>query len=94
MNIAETFEKYEDEHGEFERIQNPRSGRPDLCAFLILDNLIAGTSKIISDAEHDEIFLDTSIEALSFVATEAHIIALVRCGVRYSEEFDCLCMFV
>jgi len=94
MNVAETFEKYSGEFLEFGRVQNPYSGRPDLHAFIMLDRLVAGQSDIISSAEHDEIYLDVSPQALEVVATEHHILTLVRCGVRYSQEFDCLCMFV
>lgn len=88
--MNEIFEKYHGEYLEFDRIENKRSNRPDLHAFLLLDELFPGDRDIISAAEHDEIWLDiesSDIEKL----TEEQIVELIRCGVRYSE--DSLAMF-
>lgn len=94
IDVEATFEKFDEtnEYGKFDRIENKRSKRPDLHAFLLLDSLVPGEGDMVSAAEHDEIFLDTEVEKLAKVATEADILELVRCGVRYS-EYDCLAMF-
>jgi len=95
IDLIETFANYEDEYIKFDRVINPLSSRPDLCAFILLDKLVPQpTHDIIGSAEHDEIFLDVDCDKLAIVATEADIITLIRCGVRYDHEYDSLAMFV
>lgn len=93
MDIEEIFEKYNDEFLEFERVVNPLHPRADLCGFLLLDKIAPGTNDMISASEHDEFFLDVDIEKFKAVATEEDVITLIRCGIRYSSEYDCFCMF-
>ena len=93
MNLAEMFEKYDDEYIEFDRVDNPASGRRDLHAFILLDRLIPGDWKIISAAEHDQIWLDIDCPSLAEVITEAQVLELVRCGVGYDADTDTLSMF-
>ena len=95
MDVKEIFKIYEDEeYIKFDRINNPPSKRPDICAFLLLDRLCPGKRDMVAAAEHDEIFLDVSPEELSNVASEEDILYLTRCGVRYNEEVEGLAMFV
>jgi len=96
MNIKRVFDKYDDEFLKFERIPETirRSNRPDLHAFLLLNQLHPSTTDIISSAEHDEIWLEIKPEKLEKSITEPQIIELIRCGVRYDSEYDSLCMFV
>jgi len=95
VNIEELFKKYTNEYLHFERVDNPLSTRPDLSAFLLLDKLLGYSNEdILSCAGHDEVFLSADVEELAKVASEEDIITLIRCGVRYSSEYDCLCMFV
>ena len=98
MDIEQVFDKYDDEYLHFEDIENKFSNRPDLHAFILLDKILPGTDgremDLVSAAEHDEIFLDINCEGLARIATEEQIRDLVRCGVRYSDEYDSLAMFV
>lgn len=81
------FEKHDDEYLCFEKIENPRSLRSDLNAFLLLDSLVPGKSNdIISAASHDEIYLGISLEGVQDVLTEEMVVELIRCGVRFEEE--------
>jgi hypothetical protein len=93
MALHERFERFSDEYIKFERIENPRHPRPDVCAFLMLHDLVPGTSDIISGSEHDEFFLDVDCEKLNAAASDEQIRDLVRCGVRHNNEYDCLVMF-
>ena len=93
MNIEDIFEKHNDEYLKFERVVNPLHPRSDLAGFLLLDKIAPGTNDMISAAEHDEFFLDVDMEGFKKVATEENIITLIRCGIRYSSEYDCFCMF-
>lgn len=77
----------------FESIESPRTKRPDLHAFLVLDELQPGKRDIISAAEHDEFWLDIDCEKLAEVITEDQVRDLVRCGIRYDDENESLCMF-
>jgi len=94
MDIDDRFEQFSDDYIKFERVENKRSSRPDLHAFLLLNELVPGTNDMVSAAEHDEIFLSVEPEELNKVATDEQILELVRCGIRYNSSHDCLCMFV
>ena len=84
--MEDLFEKYNDnEYLKFDRVENKRSNRPDLHAFLLLDELFPGIYDIITDAEHDGLYLcfdHDEIETLS----EDNVIELVRCGVMYDGD--------
>lgn len=92
--MAELFEKHNDESLKFERVEHPMSLRPDLCAFLLLEVLVPGTNDILGSASHDEVFLDVDVEKLAAAATEDDVVTLSRCGVRYDSGTDSLAMFV
>lgn len=95
MNIKELFKKHSDEYLHFERVHNPLSARPDLAAFMLLDKLLGHSdANILSYSGHDEVFLSIDVAELCKVLSEEDIITLCRCGVRYSSEYNCLCMFV
>lgn len=77
----------------FDKVENKRSKRPDLHAFLLLDELFPGDDDIVGSASHDEIWLNVDGEQLDTL-TDEQILELSRCGVRYDSECDSLCMFV
>ncbi|AMM23150.1 hypothetical protein [Variovorax sp. PAMC 28711] len=93
MNLHDRFEQYEDEFLKFDRIDNPKSKRPDLHAFLMLDEIQPGERDLISASEHDEFYLDIDCDAFAEKATDEQIRDLQRCGIRYDSELDSLCMF-
>ena len=92
VDIEALFEKYDDEFLEWDRVEVKLHRRADMHAFLLLDQLVPGDRDIISDAEHDQIWLDIDSGALAEVVTEDQVRDLHRCGVRC--EDGCLCMFV
>ena len=95
INLAEVFGKFEDEYLKFDRVENKLHPRPDICAWLMLDKLVVPKSRdMVCSAGHDEIWLDVDCEELAKVATEQDIETLVRCGIRYSDDQESLCMFV
>jgi len=85
MEVKEMFDKYDDEYIEFKRVENKRSNRPDLHAFLLLDELFPRDRDIVCAAEHDEIYLDVETEEVETL-TEEQVLELTRCGVRYDGE--------
>jgi len=91
-DINERFEDVNDEHGDFDSIKKKRSIRPDLHAFLLLDELFPGDSDLISSSEHDEFYLDISYESIEKL-TDDQILELTRCGVMYNDDSECLSMF-
>lgn len=94
MNLQERFEQYgNSEYIKFERVKNKRSQRPDLHAFLLLDEIIPGNEDIIDSAEHDTIYLSVSKDDLKNI-TDEQIIELVRCGVKWDWDSDGLIMLV
>lgn len=104
IDLNAVFEKHDEEFLKFERVANKRSKRPDLHAFLLLDEIVPPeptpgfpdrtdqSFDMVSAAEHDEIWLETDTEKLAENATEEQIVELIRCGVRLSD--DSLAMFV
>lgn len=92
--LSEMFKKYDDEFLKFESIESPANERPDLCAFLILDQLAPGSSDMVTTAEHDKIYLEVEPEDLAKVITESDIRDLIRCGIMYDEDENLLWMFV
>lgn len=100
-NLADLFEKHDDEFLKFGRITSPKHPAPDLCAFLMLHEIAptlnAGNGKVadmVAYAGHDEITLCTNPATVAEKATEQQLIDLIRCGLRYSEDIDCFQMFV
>ena len=102
LNISAFFAAHDHEYLKFEHIQSPRSPRSALHAFLLLDELAtkAGVAprgrrnRIIAAAAHDEIFFAVSPADIAAVATEQDLLDLIRCGVRYSQMYDCFSSFV
>jgi hypothetical protein len=94
--MKDLFRKYETDFLQFDKVENKKSLRPDLHAFMLLDILVPGTSDMVSYASHDEIFLEVEPEALAKVATEDQLRELHRCGVRHDNDIgqDALVMFV
>lgn len=82
-----------DEFLAFDRVEPRRSQRQDLHAFMLLDELVPGSSDMVAGAEHDEIYLGVEAEKLASAATREQIIELIRCGVRYDSGTESLCMF-
>jgi hypothetical protein len=94
VDLSEAFDKFDDEYIKFERVENKLSSRPDIHAFILLNQLQPGTRDLVSAAEHDEIYLDIDVDKLAEVITEDQVRDLARCGVRYDDGLDCLAMFV
>jgi len=91
--IEKLFEKHEKENKNFERIENPPSNHPDLCAFLLLDKLFpAKQGKIISSNDNYGICLSFSPEEITTISEE-DVVYLNRCGVFLNSE-QCLYCFV
>jgi hypothetical protein len=76
----------------FDAIPIKLSNRPDLHAFLLLEQLVPGTGDILAGADHDIIYLKPYPADVFRAATEGQIRELVACGVFMQD--GSLCMFV
>lgn len=96
IDLEAAFNKFEADFIQFEMVENKRSNRPDLHAFILLDELLPSEKArdMVSAAEHDEIWLDVDCGQLARVITESQVQELVRCGVRYEEDTESLALFV
>lgn len=94
IDLKATFESFQDSPRDFAYVKNKKSNRTDLHAFMLLDSLVPGTRDMVTGAEHDEIFLNVDLDNLAEKITEDQVLDLVRCGVMYNDEFECLSMFV
>lgn len=94
MSLHDRFEAVENESHRFERVQTPASTRPDVCAFVMLTNLLGGNRDLVDAAEHDQIWLDVDPDELDEKADDEFILTLVRCGVWYDSGVDRVSLFV
>lgn len=93
--LEAAFDEHEEEFLKFDRVSPKRSARPDIHAFLLLDELFPNDGRrIVAGAEHDIIYLDVQSDQLLEVATEERIIELTRCGVFLDEDTDSLALYV
>ena len=96
MTVEEMIELFEKEvEGEdclhFKDVENKKSTRKDLHAFLLLEEIAPGevgdygAPDIVAAAEHDVIWMGVDIEKLAQAITPEQIIELKRCGVLVDE---------
>lgn len=96
--ITAAFERHqENEYLKFDHIPEAdrRHPRPDICAFLLLHEKCPGdvyTHDMVTGADHDVIFLSADMGG-GCTLTDDDVIYLVRCGVRWDEQYG-LNMFV
>lgn len=93
IDLEATFDKFDADYLDFDKVENKRSTAADVHAFLLLLELVPGDGDIVTASAHDEFFLATDCDKLAEVATEEHIRELRRCGVMYSASDNCLSMF-
>lgn len=97
FDLAAAFKKYADENDfepyflTFEKIENPRATRPEVLAFLLLDELVPArkdvTQSMVKYTSDSRVVLDVDLEALAASGiTEDQVLMLVRCGVEYEEN--------
>jgi hypothetical protein len=95
--FAGYFKQHDDEFLKFGLVENRRSSRRDLHAFLLLDELLPLRGEfdgdIVSGAGHDQIWLDIDVTRLAEVITEDQIIELLRSGVMFDDHDDGLSMY-
>lgn len=87
------FEKHADASHRFDLVETKKSSRPDLHAFLLLEELCPSDEDLISASEHDEIYFSVSPEELAEVVTEDLVLELRRCGVRYDRGLSSMMMY-
>ena len=93
-DLQDRFESVNDDYGKFELVENKRNSRPDIHAFLVLDEIFPSSGRdIVSAASHDVIYLEIDGDELDRLL-DSEILEIVRCGVMYDGENDCLSMFV
>lgn len=93
MDLTEAFASHDDEFLKFGDIEQPRHSRPDLCAFLMLADVVPQAGDMVVGAAHDQIWLGVDCEKLAAVATDDLIRDLARCGVFYDDDVESLSMF-
>ena len=94
MNIKKIMEEVNDEMCKFEKVVTKFSNRADLHAFILLDKILPNSTDIISATAYKSIFIDIDIKKLEKVISYDQIVELVRCGICYESDYDCLYKFV
>lgn len=89
MTLDEMIELFE---YDINAVRDPAT-HTDLGAFLRLHSLVPVEDRIISDAQHDQIWLSTDPSKLAAVATKEDILFLRNSGVFYDNECESLSMF-
>ena len=96
LTLEERFDAFEDEDLDFKQIAQPLHRRRDICAMMLLDQLLPAPDPgddIIAGADHDIVYLEGDTEELNERITDDQIRDLIRCGIFYSGEHDGLVMF-
>ena len=90
MSNVEFFKEQEEfEFNHFERIENKKSLRQDVCAMLILDSIIPSGKNLIKSIESYNngnlmyFILNISNTEIEELLTEDDIVDLLRCGIFY-----------
>lgn len=89
-NLEELFEKHEDELLKFDRI--PESQRlhvsDDLCGLIKIASLLKEPAKFDFSAGHDIVYLSNPCDLKELA--EDDVIYLLRCGIHFDSEVECL----
>lgn len=78
--LLQIFEENENEYGEDRNL---------LKGLNYLNNLIP-SNYLIDGADHDVVYLNVNLDDLAEVATKEDIVQLLRYGIIWSDEYDCL----
>lgn len=93
MNTSDRFEAVSENFQKFDRVKKKRSARPDLHAFILLDELCPNPScNMVCSTGHSEFWLDVAEYQVDRL-TDKQILELVRCGVMYDVKTSGLNMF-
>jgi len=97
--MAELFEKLGNksngEYLKFERIEKKLSRRPDIHAFILLDQLSPKPGRdMVAAAKHDEVWLGVDVGEVAAAITREQVVDLYRCGISYDEETGSFHTFV
>lgn len=91
LDLREVFESYKKDLYFFSRVKNKAHPNPQICAFLLLDDLCPN-SCIFSSSNEDRVYFSFDMELFSELSLKAHVLTLVRCGVQYDIEKNQLYM--
>lgn len=91
--LKEFFEANNDEYLKFDKVENKKSKRADLHAFILLDSLVDDSGDIVGAAEHDIIYLP-NLEDVCPHITEEQALELIRCGISIDSSLECFFSFV
>lgn len=91
--LVKDFDICSEEYKKFERVEDKRSSRPDINAFILLNELVPDKEQIIAAVAHDTFYLKVDMDKLVQVINRRHIVELIRCGVMFEPTEESLFMF-
>lgn len=91
--LERVFKENGDEYLEFIKVEDKLSYKPDLHAFLLIDELFSDKRSVISGANHEEIYLNIDFDEAGNLPEDI-LIELIRCGVILDFDTDSLKMLV
>lgn len=94
MNIVEFFEKYEDEYLNYRKDPDISNVTHDFYVMNALSSYVESPMDLIISSTNEEICFSVDPEFVYESLSEGEMIQLIRCGLRYSGEYECFCMFV
>ena len=94
MTVAEFFEKHSDEYLRYHGDELIENVTHDLYVFNKLAQFVEKPKDLLVSATYGEIWFNVKPEDALKSLSELDMIRLIRCGLRYSEEDECFCMFV
>ena len=90
--VEKLFSKHsEDDFLAFDKIPvaNRRHPRKDICAMIYMHERCGGDHKMLTHAEHDQVWFDPEMDNIT--VTDDDALYLTRCGVMFDNGFS---MFV
>lgn len=90
----EFFEKHAEEYLAHAKDPDLSGIVHDFYIFSKLANYAVPHRDLLVDARYEEIYFSVDPEQVYRDLPEEEMIRLIRCGLRYSAEHECFCMFV
>lgn len=94
MTVAEFFKKHSGEYLRYQGDEDIENVTHDLYVFNKLAPFAEKSKALLVSATYEEIWFGVDPEEVFKCSTKLDMIRLIRCGLRYSEEHECFCMFV
>lgn len=93
MNVKELFTKYEDEFLNYKADLTIPATAQDCIIFSTLAPFVE-RGDLVGHLGYEQIYLNVDPQLVVSQLNEEVVLKMIRCGLRYSEDQECFCMFL